>query len=252
MSLAAWPALRTPTRKVQIRFPRARAPGKSKPWQGRASFLRALALSPVSPRTLRPGLPKRSPRSRRCLEAELHARVLPTAWQAAELMPQLYETLQPHVMIHFGVSQRAKSFRIERFAHNRAALTSKMPTGRCRRGRPSGRLDPPASISDCRPRTVAAHLRASGLAAVPRARPGPISAIFSTITRSIGPAAKPILDSSCSSMSRLMSGQGGTLGKTDLLRGAHETLRFVLGLARAERAVNDSDWPGICSERSRA
>ena len=30
-------------------------------------------------------------------------------------MPRLYEALQPHVMIHFGVSQRAKTFRIERF-----------------------------------------------------------------------------------------------------------------------------------------
>ena len=40
------------------------------------------------------------------IDAELHAKVLPTAWQAAELMPRLYEKLQPHVMIHFGVSPR--------------------------------------------------------------------------------------------------------------------------------------------------
>ena len=51
----------------------------------------------------------------------IHARILPTEWEAAALMPRLYETLQPHVMIYFGVSEHAKNFRIERSAHNRAA-----------------------------------------------------------------------------------------------------------------------------------
>lgn len=55
-------------------------------------------------------------------EAEIHFRVLPTEWQAATLMPNCYAALQPTLMIHFGVSQRAKGLRIERFAHNRATL----------------------------------------------------------------------------------------------------------------------------------
>lgn len=54
--------------------------------------------------------------------AEIQARVLPTEWQAAKLMPDCYASLQPTLMIHFGLSQRAKALRIERFAHNRAAL----------------------------------------------------------------------------------------------------------------------------------
>ena len=54
--------------------------------------------------------------------AEIQARVLPTEWQAARLIPGLYTALQPTLMIHFGLSQRAKALRIERFAHNRATL----------------------------------------------------------------------------------------------------------------------------------
>ena len=55
------------------------------------------------------------------LDCELHAAVLPTEWEAvAALAPRLYETLQPRVMIHFGLSERARSFRIERSAYNRA------------------------------------------------------------------------------------------------------------------------------------
>ena len=54
-------------------------------------------------------------------DGRVHARILPTEWEAAALIPRLCETLQPHVMIHFGVSEHANTFRIERSAHNRAA-----------------------------------------------------------------------------------------------------------------------------------
>ena len=54
-------------------------------------------------------------------DGRIHARILPTEWETAALIPRLCETLQPHVMIHFGVSEHAKTIRIERSAHNRAA-----------------------------------------------------------------------------------------------------------------------------------
>ena len=54
-------------------------------------------------------------------EFKLHARVLPTEWKAAARLPRLYQSLQPHVMIHFGLSEHAAAFRIERSAHNRVA-----------------------------------------------------------------------------------------------------------------------------------
>src|SRR5262245_54023427 len=51
----------------------------------------------------------------------LDARILTTAWDDVALMPRLYRSLQPHAMIHFGVSGRAKAFHIEASAHNRVA-----------------------------------------------------------------------------------------------------------------------------------
>ena len=100
----------------------------------------------------------------RDVDAEFHARVLPTAWQAAQSMPRLYDELQPHVMIHFGVSQRAKTFRIERFAHNRAARRADayglMPSGPLIQAEGAERFDTTLPGA-----AVAAHLRACGVAA---------------------------------------------------------------------------------------
>ena len=48
-------------------------------------------------------------------DCELHMQVLPTEWGAVGmLVPSLLNSLQPHVTIHFGVSQQARSLRIER------------------------------------------------------------------------------------------------------------------------------------------
>ena len=33
-------------------------------------------------------------------DGEIHAQILPTEWEAAALMPRLYETLQPLSLIH--------------------------------------------------------------------------------------------------------------------------------------------------------
>ena len=50
---------------------------------------------------------------------QLHAEILPTEWDAvARIVPSLLDTLKPHIALHFGVSPRTSSFRIERFAHN--------------------------------------------------------------------------------------------------------------------------------------
>ncbi len=124
MSLAGWRALRTPSRPDPNSLPsRASHKVSREPWRGLASCSRALAPFPACPRILRLGLPRRWPSDGLRLNsmAEIHARILPTEWEAAALMPRLCETLQPHVMIYFGVSEHAKTFRIERSAHNRAA-----------------------------------------------------------------------------------------------------------------------------------
>ncbi len=103
----------------------------------------------------------------RGLDCDLHAKVLPTEWAAiADLTPRLHETLQPHVTIHFGLSQRARGFRIERSAHNRAGpradAAGALPSSRviC----PSG----PARLDTSLPASaLAAHLKQRGIAAAP-------------------------------------------------------------------------------------
>lgn len=53
---------------------------------------------------------------------EFHGHVLPTEWQkVTALTPHLHDHLQPHVMIHFGVSPGAAGLRIEHSAHNQTS-----------------------------------------------------------------------------------------------------------------------------------
>jgi pyroglutamyl-peptidase len=158
------------------------------------------------------------------VNAELHARVVPTAWQAAQSMPRLYQELQPQVMIHFGVSQRAKTFRIERFAHNRAARRADahgvMPSGPTIQAEGAPRIDSKLPAA-----ALAAHLRACGVAAASSRSAGSYLCNFlyyhsldwaarrQTDTRLVLFVHIPPLDS---------------VSPEVLLRGGHETLRFVL------------------------
>jgi len=172
--------------------------------------------------------------------AELHAQILPTEWGATALMPRLYTSLQPHVMIHFGVSERAKTFRIERSAHNRAArradANAAFPAGRVIHAEGPDRLDT-ALPAD----RLAAHLRTSGLPAVTsrsagrylcnflyyhsldwaRRQPDPRLVLFVHI---------PPLES---------------FSREAMLRGAQETVRFVLACADARPTLEPTSGPAF-------
>ena len=95
----------------------------------------------------------------------IHVRIFPTEWQAAALLSDLCETLQPHVMIHFGVSEHTETFRIEHSAHNhtaaRADAGGALPTSPVILVEGAGRLDTafPAAA-------LARHLQTNGVAAV--------------------------------------------------------------------------------------
>ena len=97
-------------------------------------------------------------------ERNLHARVLPTEWEATALIPRLCETLQPDVMIHFGVCLQAKGFRIEHSAHNRvtARLDARgaLPSSPVIRANGDDRLDTPFPAG-----ALARHLKTNGVAA---------------------------------------------------------------------------------------
>jgi len=100
--------------------------------------------------------------ARKSHDCNLQAHVLPTAWEAvAELTPRLHESVQPHVMIHFGVSPRAKALRIERSAHNRIAsradANGSVPDARMISPNSTMRLDTGFPVTQ-----IAAHLRTQG------------------------------------------------------------------------------------------
>jgi pyroglutamyl-peptidase len=164
------------------------------------------------------------------LDAEFHARVVPTAWQAAELMPQLYDSLQPHVMIHFGVNQRATSFRIERFAHNRAA--SRRDAEGALPSRPVIRPEGPARFdTDLPAADLAAHLDACGFPAVASRFAGSYlcNYLYYHSLDWAGRQSDPRLALFVHVPPH--AGQASSVGKTDLLRGAHEIVRFVVAYA---------------------
>lgn len=178
-------------------------------------------------------------------DSELHASILPTEWETVSaLMPRLYETLQPHVMIHFGLSERAKSFRIERSAHNRAARRADamgaMPSG------PVIHLKGPDRFDTELPATaLAAHLRRSGLPAVTSRSAGRYLCNF-LYYHSLDWARRQ--KSACLVLFVHIppaSGRSGSFSEEALLHGAHETLRFVLAFARAHKRLIPTIGPAF-------
>lgn len=165
-------------------------------------------------------------------DAELHALVLPTEWQSAALLPNLYASLQPHVMIHFGLSQLAKSLRIERFAHNRTA----------RRVDACGALPASPAISPGKPDrldtavpapALAAQLRRSGFAAITSHSAGRYLCNFLYYHS---------LDWACGNGCLALFvhippvSRNGAFNEPALLDAAREILRFVLDLSPAKAA----------------
>jgi pyroglutamyl-peptidase len=164
-------------------------------------------------------------------DCEIHARVLPTEWESvAALTPRLYEELQPHVMIHFGLSEHAKSFRLERSAHNRAApradASGALPGSRVILTQGPDRLDTTLPAS-----TLAAHLKARGLAALTSGSAGRYLCNF-LYYRSLEWASRQASPSLVLFVHiPLGPAQGGPFSEARLLHGAQEILRLVLAFA---------------------
>lgn len=174
-------------------------------------------------------------------DAELHARVLPTEWRAAELMPGLYASFQPHVMIHFGVDQRAKTLRIERFAHNRTApradASGALPRSAMIRAEGPERFSTklPAGI-------LAAHLRSCGLPATASRSAGSYLCNFlyyHSLDWTRGRACLALFVH-IPPVQRV-----STLNEEALLLGARETLRFVLNLAHEQDLAATTTGPAF-------
>jgi len=164
----------------------------------------------------------------RNLDGDLYVRVLPTEWaQVAHLASHLHETLQPRVTIHFGLSQSARGFRIERSAHNRAN-----PRADASGALPSSRVISPGA-PDRRDTSLPAGaliaaLRRRGIEAAPSRSAGRYLCNF-LYYLSLDHAARregsPIV-----LFVHIPPGtsQGGALSDAALLEGAETILRFAL------------------------
>ncbi len=167
-------------------------------------------------------------------DVELHGHVLPTEWDAvAALAPDLHAALQPHVMIHFGVSPGARSLRIERSAHNQAALRhdarGRLPVTPAISPKGAARLDTGLPVAE-----IAAHLRAQGFAASASPSCGRYLCNF-LYYRSLEWAQAQGRDALFVHVP-LTHAQGGPFAADALLDAAQETVDIVLRFAAAQEA----------------
>jgi pyroglutamyl-peptidase len=167
------------------------------------------------------------------LDCELHSQVLPTEWETvAALVSALHETLQPHVIIHFGVSEHSKAFRIERSAHNRTAprpdAKGALPSNAVVLAHRPDRLDTrlPAAV-------LAAHLRAQGFAATTSQSAGSYLCNFLYYLSLDWGARQETPPLALFVHIPHASAQGGPFTEVELLHGAQELLRLVLAFADA-------------------
>lgn len=168
------------------------------------------------------------------LDGELHARVLPTEWEAvAGVVQALHETLQPHVMIHFGLSQSAKGFRIERSAHNRASpradAAGALPRGQVILPQGPGRLDSPLPAS-----ALTAHLRERGIPAAPSRSAGRYLCNFLYYLSLDWASRQERAPAVLFVHMPPFAVHGGPLSESALLDGAEAILRFALAFAGQE------------------
>jgi pyroglutamyl-peptidase len=167
---------------------------------------------------------------------ELHVHVLPTEWEAvAGLAPLLYARLQPDVMIHFGLCQRAVGFRIERSAYNRAAprvdARAALPAARHVLTQGPERLDTRVPAAK-----VAAHLSAHGIPASSSRSAGRYVCNF-LYYHSLAWVAEQQTTAPVALFVHIPrgAGQGGPISDASLLHGAQEVVRFVLAFAEARK-----------------
>jgi len=173
-------------------------------------------------------------------DCELHTEILPTEWGAVgTFVPQLLNSLQPHVTIHFGVSRQARSLRIERCAHNnilpRVDAAGVLPARRRIHLAGPTRLDSTIAV----PR-LAATLRENGVPANSSAHAGSYLCNFlyyhSLSWAMSRDEAAPVLFVHIP----VARADGGPIDDADLLRSAQTILNFMLSAARQDQISAES------------
>lgn len=179
---------------------------------------------------------------------DVHGLVLPTEWQAvAALEPRLHAELQPHVMIHFGVSARATGLRLERAAHNRAeprkdACGSK-PDRRTISADGAARLETRLPVKE-----LSARLRDAGHAARASQSCGRYLCNF-LYYHSLARTRREGGDALFVHVPTTHA-QGGDLHQDALLHAAEDTLRLVLEAAQAAVPRAHDDAAAVAEARA--
>ena len=165
------------------------------------------------------------------LGCEVHAQVLPTEWaEVRTLGPALLHQYEPRLILHFGLSNRARGFRIECSAHNRIGAKDDArgvrPMSRIILEHGQDRLDtglPAASL--------AKHMREQGLPAATSRSAGTYLCNF-LYYLSLEWAARQARPCDVAFV-HIPPGprHGGPLSEAELLRGADAILRYLLAVA---------------------
>ena len=181
----------------------------------------------------------------------LDARILPTVWEDVALIPRLYRSLQPHAMIHFGVSARAKVFHVEASAHNRVARRADargaMPNAPTIRERGPSRFDTPFPAAD-----LTAHLRRNGIAARTSRSAGAYLCNFlyyHSLEWAHRQRTAPLV---VFVHIPPWTKKRGSQSREALLLGATEILRFVLACANGEKPSKTKGRQAISQEADRS
>jgi pyroglutamyl-peptidase len=167
------------------------------------------------------------------LGCRLHAEVLPTEWAEVKTIgPRLLGQHQPRLILHFGLSKRAKGFRIERSARNvidlRKDARGVMPCTRNVLDLGLARLD--SRVPTAR---LAKYLRTRELPAVASRSAGTYLCNFLyylSLDWALGQKAPCDV---CFVHVPPGPHQGGPLSQRDLLCGAEHILRYLLAYAAA-------------------
>jgi pyroglutamyl-peptidase len=165
------------------------------------------------------------------LGCELHAEALPTVWsEVATLGPRLLDRHRPHLVVHLGLSMRARGFRIERSAHNQVAVredaSGALPLNRTISERGPAHLDTGLPAGD-----LARHLRDLGLpATVSRSAGSYLCNLLYYLSLDWAARQKAPCEV-CFVHVPPGGSQGGPLGDAELLRGTEAALRYLVAAA---------------------
>ncbi len=169
-------------------------------------------------------LAERLARSAAASHSAARAELLPTEWQeVANSAPRLLEDMQPRLVLHLGVSQRSRTIRVERSAHNllaaREDARGALPVSLAVSADGMPRLDTNLPAAQ-----VARHLRNHGLPALASSSAGSYLCNF-LYYLSLDWAHRR--DRACD-VCFVHVPPATRLGETDLLRGAELILGYLL------------------------